>query len=190
MHESRQMTQWREAGSAVDKPLGPVCAPAPPRVKGRRLNLIAIESSLWAVYRAFPEINAHLRAARDPLSEAVLINMMAGYAFIDTAIAAGVNLIGLGSLHHLLELNRLVLYGADASGGEEYASQLRATEAHFYGHAEGGIGSIVDWQASPTHRTPPRQAAGVYVRILSAPQLFIESKHRGGALVMSYLLAR
>ena len=37
---------------------------------------------------------------------------------------------------------------------------------------------------------PWRRAAGVYVRILSEPQLYIEGNHRCGALIMSYLLAR
>ena len=35
-----------------------------------------------------------------------------------------------------------------------------------------------------------RRAAGVYIRILSEPELFIEGNHRTGALVMSYILAR
>jgi hypothetical protein len=34
------------------------------------------------------------------------------------------------------------------------------------------------------------RAAGVYIRMLSEPQLFIEGNHRTGALVMSYILAR
>jgi hypothetical protein len=34
------------------------------------------------------------------------------------------------------------------------------------------------------------RAAGVYVRMLSTPQLFIEGNHRTGALVMSYILLR
>ena len=35
-----------------------------------------------------------------------------------------------------------------------------------------------------------RRAAGVYIYILSEPQLFIEGNHRTGALVLSYILAR
>ena len=34
-----------------------------------------------------------------------------------------------------------------------------------------------------------RRAAGVYIRVLSEPQLFIEGNHRTGALIMSYILA-
>jgi hypothetical protein len=35
-----------------------------------------------------------------------------------------------------------------------------------------------------------KRAAGVYVRILSQPQLYIEGNHRTGALIMSYILVR
>jgi hypothetical protein len=35
-----------------------------------------------------------------------------------------------------------------------------------------------------------KRAAGVYMRILSKPQLFIEGNHRTGTLVMSYILVR
>jgi hypothetical protein len=35
-----------------------------------------------------------------------------------------------------------------------------------------------------------RLAAGVYIRILSRPQLYIEGNHRTGALLMSYILVR
>jgi hypothetical protein len=34
------------------------------------------------------------------------------------------------------------------------------------------------------------RAAGVYVRLLSRPQLFVEGNHRTGALAMSYVLVR
>jgi len=34
------------------------------------------------------------------------------------------------------------------------------------------------------------RAAGVYIRMMSEPELFIEGNHRTGALVVSYLLVR
>jgi hypothetical protein len=37
---------------------------------------------------------------------------------------------------------------------------------------------------------PWEKASGVYIRVLSEPQLFIEGNHRTGALIMSYLLVR
>jgi hypothetical protein len=43
---------------------------------------------------------------------------------------------------------------------------------------------------APQARIAWKRAAGVYVRTLSEPELFIEGNHRSGALVMSYILAR
>jgi hypothetical protein len=40
------------------------------------------------------------------------------------------------------------------------------------------------------HESAWRRAAGIYVRILSRPQLYIEGNHRTGALIMSYILGR
>ena len=166
-----------------------ICAPTTTRARDR-LNLDAIESSLRAVQRVFPEINAHLQTVREPLSDEVITNLMAGYAFIDAAIADGLNLFALGNLKYLLELNRLVLCGTDSRKLKDYANHIDATEQHFYGHTEGSIGSIIEWHAGHKHRSPWRRAAGVYIRILSEPQLYIEGNHRCGALIMSYLLAR
>jgi hypothetical protein len=48
----------------------------------------------------------------------------------------------------------------------------------------------VEWAAAHQDDPPRERAAGVYVMMLSRPQLFIEGNHRTGALVMSCLLAR
>jgi hypothetical protein len=48
----------------------------------------------------------------------------------------------------------------------------------------------MEWYALNIDKSVWRRAAGVYVRVLSDPQLFIEGNHRTGALIMSYLLAR
>jgi hypothetical protein len=170
--------------------LNRVRAPATQRAARPHLNLDAIESSLRTVQRTFPEINTRLQTTREPLGDEVITNLMAGYAFIDAAIADGLNLFALGNLKYLLELNRLVLCGTDSRKLKDYADHIDATEAHFYGHTAGSIGSIIEWHAGHQHRSPWRRAAGVYVRILSEPQLYIEGNHRCGALIMSYLLAR
>jgi hypothetical protein len=49
---------------------------------------------------------------------------------------------------------------------------------------------VVEWLSTHQRDSVWKQAAGVYVRVLSRPQLFIEGNHRTGALMMSYLLAR
>jgi len=48
----------------------------------------------------------------------------------------------------------------------------------------------VEWYESRRGDSPWTLAAGVYVRLLSRPQLFVEGNHRTGALAMSYILVR
>ena len=67
---------------------------------------------------------------------------------------------------------------------------LEATEARFYEEPGAGIGDVMNWYSLHRGKDLWRRAAGVYNRILSDPQLFIEGNHRTGALVMSYLLTR
>lgn len=158
--------------------------------EGRRLDLAAIERALRAVQRDFAKINDVLHCRRDRLDDRVVANMMAGYAYVDAAIAAGIDVLAPGSLKHLLELNALVLCGSDAAERAAEAPHLRATEEHFYDDRRGGIRDIVEWYQMHRGESVWKRAAGVYVRILSEPQLFIEGNHRTGALVMSYLLVR
>jgi hypothetical protein len=152
------------------------------------LDLAAIEASLRAVQREFPRINAALRSKRDELSDEVVENMMAGYAFLDKIIVEGKSLMASGNSSRLLELNNLVLCGAGDKKREQYAKHIKATHKHFYDQRDGGIGDIMDWCAKHRHESPWKKAAGVYVRVLSDPQLYIEGNHRTGALIMSYIL--
>jgi hypothetical protein len=50
------------------------------------LDLKAIEGSLRDVQRNFPRINEVLHSRRDSMTDEVIENMMAGYAFVDQAI--------------------------------------------------------------------------------------------------------
>ena len=47
---------------------------------------------------------------------------------------------------------------------------------------------MVEWHAGHADEPAWSRAAGVYVRMLSTPQLFIEGNHRTGVLVMSQIL--
>ena len=49
---------------------------------------------------------------------------------------------------------------------------------------------MVEWWARHADESPWTRAAGVYVRMLSTPQLFIEGNHRTGVLVVAYILLR
>jgi prophage maintenance system killer protein len=149
-----------------------------------------VEAGLRRVQKAFDLVNQRLRASRDPLSDRVLDNLVAGYAHVDTLVAAGVDLFAMGSLEHLLELNTRVLCGARDEDRDAYRRHIDATAERFYGEREGGVRDVVEWSRRLERRSVWTRAAGIYVRILSQPQLFIEGNHRTGALVMSYLLVR
>ena len=151
-----------------------------------RLDLPAIEVSLRRVQVA-PAVTG---GARDPLDERVLDNLLAGYARVDELVAGSVDVLAMGRLKHLLDLNSLVLCGASQERRVAYARHLEATERRFYGEGADGVGEVVEWAAAHQDDPPRERAAGVYVMMLSRPQLFIEGNHRTGALVMSCLLAR
>jgi prophage maintenance system killer protein len=116
--------------------------------------------------------------------------MMVGYRFVDSLLTQHLDLLAMGNLKLLLEMNALVLFGSDEGAQAEAAFHLAATEKRFYDQEGGGIRDVVEWY--DLHRTNStwRRAAGIYIAILSEPQLFIEGNHRTGALVMSYILAR
>lgn len=155
-----------------------------------RLRLERIEAELGALQEAFPRINARLEMRRDRLSDRVVSNMLEGYAFVDRLLADRVDLLEMGRSGLLVELNHLVLCGGDADERRRAHRHVQATEAAFYDDGRGGIGDIMSWYERNRGGTAWRRAAGVNVRMLSEPQLFLEGNHRTGALVMSYLLAR
>lgn len=155
-----------------------------------RLDLAAIEGSLRALQREFPRINEILQSPRDRLDDIVIENLLGGYAFVDRALAAGLDLMTPGNLKHLLELNTLVLCGENACARDGSARHIEATAQRFWEQAGGGIRDVVDWHDRHRGESVWRRAAGVYIRVLSEPQLYIEGNHRTGALIMSYLLAR
>jgi hypothetical protein len=142
------------------------------------------------VQAQFGQLGERLRPQRDPLDDRVLDNMLASYACVDALVAAAVDVFALGQLKHLLELNTLVLCGTDEARRAAHAGHLAATERRFYEERAAGIQDVVEWHARLADDAPWSRAAGVYVRMLSTPQLFIEGNHRTGALVMSYVLLR
>ena len=155
-----------------------------------RFDLQAIEASLRRTQRSFAAINPSLQVPRDRLDDEVVANMVEGYAYVDALIRDGVNVLALGSLKCLLDINRLVLCGSSDARRRRYASHLQTTERHFYEEREGGVRDLVEWAKDHAGGNVWERAAGVYVRILSKPQLYLEGNHRSGALVVSYVLAR
>lgn len=155
-----------------------------------RLNMPEIEASLAAVQKRFEHINQTLEAQRDALSDEVRENMLAGYRWVDRHLQHGVDLFALGNSEHLLELNSLVLCGTDQGKRNDYAGHIASTETRFYEKRGGGIRALMEWLQRHERASVWARAAGVYIEILTQPELFIEGNHRTGALIMSYLLAR
>ncbi|EIC21020.1 hypothetical protein [Thiorhodovibrio frisius] len=158
--------------------------------KSERLNLPAIETSLRRVQDDFDRINQTLSTPRDPLSDRVLNQLLAGYGEIDRCLAKGIDLFELGQTRELLALNGLVLWGEAEPGSEDARRQRLATEEQFYANGDGGIGELIVCHQSMAGQPVWKRAARVYIQILSQPQLYQEGNHRTGSLVMSYILVR
>jgi hypothetical protein len=158
--------------------------------KGTIFDLPAIETSLCEVEANFATINSQLGTPREPLDRLVVRNLMSGYDFIDKLINSKVDLFALGQLRLFLELNALVLCGRDEQVRLDSTRHLAATDRYFFDNVDGGIRDVVEWYALHSNDSVWFRAAGVYIRILSEPELFIEGNHRTGALVMSYILGR
>jgi len=156
----------------------------------RRLDLPAIERALREVQHRFAELSRHFTEPRDPLTDEVLQNVLDGYALIDDYVARDIDLFDLQQLNLMLEINATVLCGRDPERRQEFAQHLAATEEHFFNNIEGGIKDLFNWYCAYRSELVWKRAAGVYVRILSKPQLFIEGNNRTGSLIVSYLLMR
>ncbi|MEY6431544.1 hypothetical protein ABC977_03875 [Thioalkalicoccus limnaeus] len=155
-----------------------------------RLDLAAIDAALRAVQADFARLSPHLGTPRDPMTDMVRDHLLDGYRLVDEALRTGLDPFAPGHSRWLLELNRRVLCGTDATRRREYAEHLRATERHFYDGSGGGIGALIEWLARHRGADIWQRAAGLYIQLLSQPQLFLEGNHRTGVLVVSYLLAR
>ena len=106
----------------------------------------------------FGRINQRLSAHRDPLDDRVVDNMLAGYAFVDALVAAGTDMLALGHVKHLLELNTLVLCGRSEARRAAHAGHLAASERRGAGGRDPGRGRVVR-AARRRARLEPRRPA-------------------------------
>ena len=148
-----------------------------------RLNLDAIDAAIAGVAVLGPAPD------EEPRSPDTLRRLGLGYRYVDDLLAERVDLFAYGNSPLLLELNHRVLCGVTPERRQQYARHIAETERRFYdvGH---GIGDVVDWYRRNQSRRPAMLAAGMFVEIVSTPQLFIEGNQRTGTLVAAYLLAR
>lgn len=154
--------------------------------KRYRLALSRIRASLREVQHDFTALNERLLMRREPLTDQIINNLIAGYAYVDRLLQDEVDVFSERGLDHILELNHIVLCGRDSSVRMEFGSHLLETRRKF---AE-GIDEIAAWYNRKRHKSAYRRAAGVYVLLVSQPQLFLEGNHRTGALTASYILGQ
>jgi prophage maintenance system killer protein len=152
----------------------------------RYLDLARIEQSLREVQRHFQAINAQLDVKREDMTDDLIANLLCAYRYLDDLVDRFDGLFADRELEELLELNHRVLCGDEQMVRTEYHRHVLATQEKFYHN----LHWVRDWYQK--HRNDPvyKRAAGVYVRILCQPQLFIEGNHRTGALIASLELVR
>ncbi|MCB1063361.1 MAG: hypothetical protein KDN20_10625 [Verrucomicrobiae bacterium] len=156
-----------------------------------RLDLPCIETALRSLRSEFKTVNRSLTERREQLTDFATDNLLAGFAYIDHLVAESIDVFRYGESMHLLELNRIVLFGNDRANMTEYEGHLDETRAQFYNDASGGsIRALVNWYQDHHHTSVELRAAGLLIHVLSQPQLFIEGNNRTGALLMNYVLLR
>lgn len=160
------------------------------RTRKPQLDLQSIEASLREVQREFTRINQELNVSREQLDDEVVENLLAGYALINQLLEDQIDLFALGSSSYLLELNNRVLCGMSEQKRREYHKHIAANSRYFYERTNAGIVDLYEWYTLQRNAPVWHRAAGIYIRMLSEPQVFIEGNDRTGALVMSYILAK
>lgn len=156
-------------------------------MKRLRLNLGTIAEALLDVQRHFPAINAILKCRRDDFTDAVRENLLAGYEFVDAAVAENLDFFSDDGLEALLHLNHLVLLGRKYDR-HAFREHISVTRERFFDNFHQYVRPIRRWYRKHETENPYKVAAEVYVGVLSQPQLYQEGNHRTGALIASGIL--
>jgi hypothetical protein len=152
------------------------------------LNIEEIEWSLRNVKKNFDKINDTLLMRREDLGDDILQNILAAYSYLNKLVKHGIQPLDRYELNHLLELNHIILCGPDPYNRKEYAEHIRETTDRFYKQEKLSISNLMDWEKKHRDSSPWIRAAGIYVMLISQPQLFLEGNHRTGSLLMSHML--
>ncbi|MFD2252001.1 hypothetical protein FHS82_003416 [Pseudochelatococcus lubricantis] len=152
------------------------------------MNLQEVEVALAHLMTASAKPDTHVFDDKEPLSDDVVRRMISGYAHVNDLLRTGVNLFDYGCSSHWLELNHLVLCGTTPGRREQFRDHIEQTERRFYDDSIGGIGERIEWLRRHRSSAPEALAAGIFLHITSAPQLFIEGNRRTATLIASYAL--
>ena len=154
-----------------------------------RLNLTDIDTAL-AELGAAPRELIDADNTDEPFVADAVRRLSEGYHYIDSLLADQIEIFRYGQTGHILEINHRVLCGTTPERRVQYADHIAESERWFYDRPGAGIGAVFSWLQR--HRTQPTLAiaAGIFVQVVSHPQLFIEGNARSATLLASYVLAR
>lgn len=144
-----------------------------------------IHSNFLDVEYHFEAINQRLNCQRDRFAGEVIANLLQAYRYINARLVEKPKERKI-AYADMLELNAIVLAGIDPMRRMEYRGFIVETERKTARYING----FMKWykRHASEDEDPYNVAAGLYVRILSQPQLFIEGNHRTGSLVANYHL--
>jgi prophage maintenance system killer protein/ribosomal protein S15P/S13E len=144
-----------------------------------------IHANYRMVQADFGRINSIISCQRDAFDDSVVRNLMLAINYLNAHLktAAKDHLL---TPRNMLELNAIVHLGLSRDARKEYKGFLRQTEDKFQKY----FPDLITWYRRHERENddPYKIAAGLYVRILAAPQLFFDGNHRTGALIANYYL--
>jgi prophage maintenance system killer protein len=135
----------------------------------------------------FRNINQRINCQRDDFDYKVIKNLMLAQNFLNETIAhEGAKKFLAPS--DMLELNAIIHLGRELKDRTEFQGFLELSREKFDKH----LPYLMKWckRHERDNDDPYLIAAGLYVRILAAPQLFSDGNHRTGAMVANYYLLR
>lgn len=151
----------------------------------RLFNTVAIERSLEGVRLVFDQINDRLDNRREPLTKLLIANILEAYEYLNGLLSKNFDLFSPAGLYSMLELNHIILCGADQRTRIEYHIHIQETRKRF----QSIMKDIYQWYLKKGRNQETfKKAANFYVRALSQPQLFLEGNHRTENIIINYLL--
>ena len=153
---------------------------------GRKFfDIEEINQNFKLVIADFDRINEIIDCKRDKFDSVIAGNMLHAYNHINNHLASMPDKAIL-SWKDMLELNIIVHLGVHPDARNEYYGFIRHTEERFSAQ----FPSLMKWYERHEYREtdPYKIAAGLYVRVLAQPQLFVEGNHRTGSLITDYYL--
>lgn len=155
-------------------------------------NVVPASIDLDAVATALANLAASApggaSAGRERFTDEVLRWMVEGYALLDRLVAERIDIFSVPGAARLLELNDRVLYGTSPARRHDFAEAIAAASHRFRADYTEGAGAFCDWASVARGSDATRFAAAVFVRIVSAPQLFSEGNQRTATLAASHAL--